>query len=157
MVTSPVWSQCDSLRAYWWYKTYNVQVTGTGIPITLRTWCLWVRSPPCIPNNDRVGKLAKLADLKSAVCGFDSHSDYQIEVIMLDDILSEGIESVNHFGLGNLMFKTSERTYCLNLHKKYLMRFVVEESLGLNDEWFDETEVLSQIDYDKLIEVIKCM
>lgn len=76
---------------------------------------------------------------------------------MLDDILSEGIESVNHFGLGNLMFKTSERTYCLNLHKKYLMRFVVEESLGLNDEWFDETEVLSQIDYDKLIEVIKCM
>lgn len=76
---------------------------------------------------------------------------------MLNDILTEGVVSVNHFGLGNLMFETSKRSYCLNLHKKFLMRFVINDSLGLTDEWFDNTEVLSPKDYDKLIEVLKCM
>lgn len=76
---------------------------------------------------------------------------------MLDDILAEGIISVDSIGLGNMMFKTSERSYCLNLHNKFLMRFVINDSLGLTDEWFDNTEVLSPTDYDKLIEVLKCM
>lgn len=76
---------------------------------------------------------------------------------MLDDILSEGIESVNSFGLTNIMFKTTERSYCLNLQRKFLMRFVINNHLELNDEWFDKTEILNGPDYDKLIEVLKCM
>lgn len=76
---------------------------------------------------------------------------------MLEDILAEGVVSVDFFSLGNLMLKTSERSYCLNLHKKFLMRFVLNDSLALTDEWFDKTEVLSKLDFDKLIEVIECI
>ncbi|AYD85651.1 hypothetical protein Aci011_022 [Acinetobacter phage vB_AbaM_B09_Aci01-1] len=76
---------------------------------------------------------------------------------MLDDILAEGIESVDSVGLVNIMFKTSERSYCLNLQRKFLMRFVLKNDLELNDEWFDKTEQLNDSDYSKLIEVLKCM
>ncbi|QQV88721.1 hypothetical protein Liucustia_21 [Acinetobacter phage Liucustia] len=76
---------------------------------------------------------------------------------MLDDILAEGIESVDSVGLVNIMFKTSERSYCLNLQRKFLMRFVLKNDLELNDEWFDKTEQLNDSDYSKLIEVFKCM
>ncbi|QMP18980.1 hypothetical protein FKOIJHOC_00020 [Acinetobacter phage Ab_121] len=76
---------------------------------------------------------------------------------MLDDILAEGIESVDSVGLVNIMFKTSERSYCLNLRRKFLMRFVLKNDLELNDEWFDKTEQLNDSDYSKLIEVFKCM
>lgn len=76
---------------------------------------------------------------------------------MLDDILVEGIESVDSIGLTNIMFKTSERSYCLNLQRKFLMRFVLKNDLELNDEWFDKTEQLNDSDYGKLIEVLGCM
>lgn len=75
---------------------------------------------------------------------------------MLDDILVEGVVSVNPFGLVNTMFKTSERSYCLNLQRKFLMRFVLKNDLELKDEWFDKTEQLNDSDFDKLIEVLGC-
>jgi len=75
---------------------------------------------------------------------------------MLDDILAEGIESVDTVGLVNIMFKTSEHSYCLNLQRRFLMRFVSNNALELMDEWFDKTEQLNDLDYDKLIEVLKC-
>lgn len=76
---------------------------------------------------------------------------------MLDDILAEGIESIDSVGLVNIMFKTSERSYCLNLQRRFLMRFVLKNDLELSDEWFDKTEQLNDSDYGKLIEVLGCM
>ncbi|WP_378347298.1 hypothetical protein [Acinetobacter baumannii] len=76
---------------------------------------------------------------------------------MLDDILAEGVESVDSVGLVNIMFKTSERSYCLNLKRKFLMRFVLKNDLELNDEWFDKTEQLNDSDCSKLIEVLGCI
>ncbi|AZF88421.1 hypothetical protein TAC_0033 [Acinetobacter phage TAC1] len=76
---------------------------------------------------------------------------------MLDDIIAEGIEGVDSVGLVNIMFKTSERSYCLNLQRKFLMRFVLKNDLELDDEWFDKTEQLNDSDFSKLIEVLGCM
>lgn len=42
---------------------------------------LWVQFPPRVPKLAPVAQLEEVADLKSVCCGFDSHQEYQRDVI----------------------------------------------------------------------------
>lgn len=60
-------------------KLCSCSPTGRGC--RLKNGMLWVQFPPRVPKLAPVAQLEEVADLKSVCCGFDSHQEYQRDVI----------------------------------------------------------------------------
>ena len=76
-------------------------------------------------------------------------TDEWLEVIFND---WNTVPTIAQLGEGNLAFTLNERTYLLSTFKVAILRFKEQTQLALSDDWFDQVELLTQQQFNNIIE-----